>query len=501
MNQSHLKSVLATAAILVGTASTELSAAGLPDLTRPIDGRTRRVSSHDPNWENGNRDWREIAPGETLTLAELKGPGTIRHMWFTINAQDEHYPRSLVLRMYWDGQQQAAVEAPFGDFFAVGHGLRREVDSEPVSVVSEGRAYACFWAMPFRQSARITVTNDADRPVPKFYYYIDYDEQPTLPEDTLYFHAQYRQEYPAAAGDYLVCDVQGRGHYVGTVLSVQLRTDGWFGEGDDRFYIDGEDKPSLHGTGTEDYLNDAWGLREIMRPYYGAVYAEGFQFGDRTSAYRWHIHDPIRFTKSLRVTIEDKGQLLNKEGNTVSGHREREDLFSSVAFWYQSGHSQPFGAVPPLDQRLLETTRVEMESFAKMASVSTGHAEITVNRSPIFSGGTQLLVSGAQKGVTVSVPFTLRKPLTGAGRLVLNTCISAGIWKAHLDGRIIERMRHTDLYNGYYRPTDFNLGYVELAAGRHELTFECLGKRAEARDSQLGIDVIKVEHVKPHYAR
>lgn len=498
----HFKQVPFCLFTIIGlTLDLPARASDLNALTLPLDGRSRRVSSHDPDWENGNRDWREIEPGQTLILAEIDGPGVIRHMWFTVNAYDKHYPRSLVIRMYWDGHEAPSVEAPFGDFFAVGHGLRRYVDSVPVSVVSEGRAYSCFWAMPFHQSARITITNDHPRArVPKFYYYIDYDETPSLPKDTMLFHAQYRQEYPGQPGDYLICRTQGRGHYVGTVLSVQLRAKGWFGEGDDRFYIDGEEKPSLHGTGTEDYFSDAWGFREMMRPYYGVVLMEGFEFGDRVCVYRWHIHDPIRFNKSLRFAIEDKGTLVNKEGKPFSGHGERSDLFSSVAYWYQQGHAERFAEVPPLEERVPAPTKIELEASLDQAELIEGKGEFAVIGGGVFSGGKCLLVKDAEEGTVIRVPFIVEDTLTGAGRLALHRSISAGVWRAWLDGEVVERLRHADLYHGEYGPADFNLGYVELEPGRHELKFECLGKSDAARDTVLGIDVLEVEPVTYHYS-
>lgn len=462
-------------------------------------GRSARVSSTDPDWKDGNRDWREIAPGETLTLADINGPGVIRHIWFTVNAQDLFYPRSLVLRMYWDDSAMPAVESPLGDFFAVGHGLRTEVDSQLVAVTSEGRAYNCYWPMPFRQRARITVTNDSPRyQVPKFYYYVDYDSAAALPPDVLYFHAQYRQEWPADAGDYLVCETHGRGHYVGTVLSVQLRTEGWFGEGDDRFYIDGDQEPSLHGTGSEDYFCDAWGFREFMRPYYGVTLMEGFDFGDRLTVYRWHERDPIRFQKSLRFVMEHKGSAYDGDGKSVGGHAERPDYFSSVAFWYQEGQAKSFARVPPLDERLVPHTGIELEASVADARSDQPSTRITTQKGGIHSSGAQLLVQPEEDGAVVTIPFIVQEDLKGAGRLVLTTSLSSGVWRAYLDGRIIPKLRHTDLYGEYYTPTDFSTGYVELAKGKHELRFECLGKRAASRARHLGVDVFKVEHVTRH---
>lgn len=315
--------------------------------------QARKASSADPDWQNGNIDYRRIEVNQTLTLAELKGPGRITHLWFTADAQDPAYPRKLTLRIYWDDSNVPAVESPLGDFFGVGHGLLGNLDSEPVAISASGRAYNCYWPMPFRKSAKITVTNDSALSVPLFYWNIDWQKLKDLPVETPYFHAQYRQEFPCEADrNYLVLNTEGKGHYAGTVLSWQQRTNGWPGEGDDYFYIDGESVPSIRGTGTEDYIGDAWGFEAVNRPYYGVSVFEGWgKTGQRCTAYRWHIHDPISFDKSLKVAFEHKGGSPSGDSDFV----ERQDYYSSVAFWYQTGKAKRFATVPPGDERLPPT--------------------------------------------------------------------------------------------------------------------------------------------------
>lgn len=470
-------------------------AAGLDDLFRVRAGRSHRASSFDPDWRDGNRDWREIAPGETITLADIGGPGVIRHMWFTVNANDPRYPRSLVVRMYWDECDAPAVESPMGDFFAVGHGERRYVDSIPVANTSEGRAYNCYWPMPFRKHARITVTNDSrEHPVPKFYYYIDYDSVPELPDDTAYFHARYRQEWPAGRGDYLICEAEGKGHYVGTVLSVQIRTKGWFGEGDDRFYIDGEEVPGLHGTGTEDYFCDAWGFREFNRPYYGVVMMEGFEVGDRVCVYRWHIADPIVFTKSLRFTMEHKGTMLDEAGKHVSGHHERPDLFSSVAFWYQTGPAKRFAEVPPLEERLVRRTMIELEPFIENVTTKPAATEVTLQKG-WGSGKGQILAHFQEAGGRLTLPFEVDEDISGVIRLALTRGWDYGAWRVTLDGEVIPRLRGKDLHHGEFTITPFLVRDGTLTIGRHVLEFECTGRHPSARACLLGIDGIMIEHI------
>ncbi len=486
---------------LCGTAMAQAptSAAGdLEGLTQAQPGRSMRVSSSDPDWRSGNEDARLLRPGKTLTIADIEGPGIIRHIWFTIYARDPRYGRSLTLRMYWDGQEEPAVESPIGDFFAVGHGARRDVDSAPVSVTSEGRALNCYWSMPFRKHARITLTNDSQTyPAKGVYWYVDYDKVPEVGPDALYFHAQYRQEFPAAPGrNYLILDAEGRGHYAGTVLSVYSRTAGWFGEGDDFFYVDGETEPSIRGTGTEDYFCDAWGFREFCRPYYGVVQFDGYELGDRVSVYRWHVKDPVRFTKSLRVEIEHKGTMNDEKGARVSGFHERADLFSSVAFWYQSGFAKRFATLPPADQRVIPVTFVEMEGCRERAKAGLASAKLDVVASPMFSDRQQLVGRfGAEKG-SLSVPFVLPEGARGVARMTLAASPEGGIWSIALDGRPVRQ--NVDLYAPALTLREIRVGLVDLAPGEHTLTFECSGRSPGSLGHDIGLDVLAIDGITPY---
>jgi len=246
----------------------------LGNLTQKQNYISKRISSFDRT--GGNRDFYPIEPGKTLTLAEIEGPAIIHHIWVTISAEP-FYGKKIVLRIYWDGEKEPSVEAPIGDFFGVGHGLNRNYASLPLVCTSEGRARNCFWQMPFQKSARIEVTNEGTKTVGAFYYYVDYREVKDLPADTRYFHAQYRQEFPPkqiefekgqpeqnldGANNYLFLDAEGAGHYVGVSYSILNRASGWWGEGDDFIWVDGEKFQSLNGTGSEDYFCDGWGMRE-----------------------------------------------------------------------------------------------------------------------------------------------------------------------------------------------------------------------------------------------
>ncbi|HOW70481.1 MAG TPA: DUF2961 domain-containing protein [Phycisphaerae bacterium] len=472
-------------------------AGDLDNLFNVRSARTKRASSANPEWRNTNQDNRQLPAGETLTLAELQGPGVVRHIWFTI-AAPAGWGRWLTLRMYWDGQEEPAVETPIGDFFAVGHGALTAVDSLPVAVSSEGRALNCYWPMPFAKSAKLTLTNDSKEAARAIYYYVDYEEVDELPSTTAFFHAQYRQEYPAKMGeDYLILDAEGRGHYVGTVLSVALRTRGWFGEGDDRFYIDGAAEPQLRGTGTEDYFCDAWGFRVLNRPFYGITLNgldRGRDFGDLITAYRWHVNDPVHFARSLKVTIEDKGNVFDASGRQVSGFMERSDLMSSVAFWYQTGKAKRFTTLPPAEERSIPTEVIQFEGMVKDAKAEPSSTPVEAQRGR-FNGGAQLWVKFANQPGEVTIPFKLEKALAGIATLRLTTARDYGTFEVLLDGKALSGMKALDLYAPAVTSSEFGMGYVDLVAGDHELKFKCVGKNDKSTGYYLGVDGLEVARI------
>jgi Protein of unknown function (DUF2961) len=333
----------------------------LSGLTVPHDYVQKRISSYDRT--GANADSRQIAPGETLTLFDEAGPGTITHVWVTVATDEQFHLKKLVLRMYWNGEESPSVEAPIGDFFGLGNGEYFRYESAVLAVASD-KALNSFFPMPFQKHGRITVTNEGKDKVGAFYFNIDYQAHAKpLPQDTLYFHAQYRQAYPAAGwtnqwhsngdplvdgkknltgeGNYVWLEAKGKGHFVGVTMSILQNQDNWWGEGDDMFFIDGEETPSINGTGSEDYFLGAWGFgRPFSYATYGAPVVGAEFAGSRSSVYRFHLESPIPFTKSLRATIEH-------------GHaNHRSDNYSSVAYWYQTEPHAAFPALPPVDQRI-----------------------------------------------------------------------------------------------------------------------------------------------------
>ncbi|MCG3127260.1 MAG: hypothetical protein CHACPFDD_02118 [Phycisphaerae bacterium] len=490
----------------------------LDDLTRVRPGRSRRVSSAAEN-ATSNRDNRWIKPGETHVMAELNGPGVIRHVWLTFSEAAPNWlakegaadPSEVVLRMYWDGAEQPAVEAPLGDFFAAGFGVRAEVNSVPVQVQG-GDSYNCFWPMPFFKSARITVTNESARPFSALYYHVDYTQEDALPPETAYFCAQYRQEFPEVLGrDYLIADIEGRGHYVGTVLSARARSPEWFGEGDDKFYVDGEEKPSLWGTGTEDYVLCAWGLDRCSFPYYGVPFLDGDwgDVGTRVCAYRWHLADPVRFNKSLRVEIEHWGWISADESASgkVAGFVERQDDMATVAFWYQVGQPKRFATLPSAAERRFPNLDVIIEGQTLAGAARNSPGEVSIQKGPAWTGEGQLFFVPREAPVapTHAAAAAATQPAVSSWlecdfnvekaeycRLILRTTHSYdyGVFRVLLDGAaVLERL---DLYSKDVEVHDHSLGDHTLSAGKHTIRIECLGRNPMSTGTRVGIDSVRL---------
>ena len=470
-----------------------------------------RSSSNNPD-PNNNDDSKRPLPGETVVLADLAGPGVVTHLWITVAANEYGWPRLLRLRVYYDGSSEPSVDSPLGDFFAVGHGFERPVNSLLVRDSSSGRSRNSYWPMPFRRSCRITVTNEGRRRVANLYYHVDWAKLRALPPGTAYFHARYRQALPASSGrPYEILSVKGQGHYVGTVLSVIQNQPGWFGEGDDRFYVDGEQKPRIEGTGTEDYFNDAWSLRVADGPYTGVPVAEGTDVGARMTAYRWHVVDPIPFTRSLRFDIEHTGWTYNADGTVRSASEERPDLFSSVAFWYQAGiaHDQP--AVPYGSARLPHGNARQIEVETSIADVKAEGGRASLQKE-VFWSKDLLFFRAAGPGSKIHVPLDV--PEAGRYELVAQVAHSDdyGIYAVSLDGKPL--VGRADLehepgantgtgggINAYFTETyvaeDHLLGWLTLSAGRHMVTFTCTGKHPDSSNYFLGIDTFVLSRLGP----
>lgn len=348
---------------------------GLGNLARVSNAKTRSISAENFTGEKGKggmategtgarsaRDlgvgWKvspsvEIPAGSTFTLAEIDGPGAIQHIWLTCSPG--HW-RNLIIRMYWDNEEEPSVEVPAGDFFCNGWQERCNVNSFPIAVNPAGGMNS-YWQMPFRKTAKITAENLGLDKV-TLYYQIDYTLT-DVPDDIAYFHAQWRRSNPVASKDvHTILDgVKGKGHYVGTYLAWQVNNTGWWGEGEIKFYLDGDmEYPTICGTGTEDYFGGAWnwehpkgeygtystaflGMHQVIKP--DGLYRSQQRFG----MYRWHVLDPIRFEEDLRVTIQDLGW------RTGGRYLPQQSDISSTAIWYQLEPHNSFPILPSNDDR------------------------------------------------------------------------------------------------------------------------------------------------------
>jgi hypothetical protein len=294
-----------------------------------------------------------IQGNELVTLADIDGPGAIQHIWLTVHPTAW---RRLVLRMYWDDEETPSVETPLGDFFANGWCERCNVTSIPVAVNPAG-GFNSYWEMPFRKRARITVENLTPDEIRGFYYQISYTLT-DVPDDRAYFHAQWRRNNPLPyMTDHTLLDgVRGQGHYVGTYIAWGSNNNGWWGEGEIKFFMDGDDQwPTICGTGTEDYFGGAWNFElekgqftVFSAPYSGlpqVIKPEGiYRSQYRVGMYRWHVMDPIRFKQDLRVTIQALGWRSQVGGK--SRYLPLQDDLASTAFWYQTEPHAPFPTLP-----------------------------------------------------------------------------------------------------------------------------------------------------------
>jgi len=289
-----------------------------------------------------------IEPGQTFTIAEIEGPGAVQQIWMTPSGNW----RFSILRIYWDNEKTPSVEVPLGDFFGVGWGKFKQISSLPVCV-NPGSGLNCYWVMPFRKGCKITVENIDDNRM-TLYYQINYTLT-AVPDDAAYFHAQFRRENPLPYKKvYTILDrVKGQGHYVGTYLAWGSNNSGWWGEGEIKFYMDGDAEfPTICGTGTEDYFCGSYGFtsegdyKEYTTPYAGfhVFKPDGlWESQTRLGMYRWHITDPVRFEKDLKVTIQALGW------RSGGRYLPLQDDISSVAFWYQTEPHIPFPELPSRD--------------------------------------------------------------------------------------------------------------------------------------------------------
>ncbi len=501
----------------------------LEDLARPQEGRSMRATSTmrvgevrrggadrkldpkaDPKGdleEASNWDNHTVPPGQTHVLMDEKGPGVITHIWITFlgpepqdwakNGAANH--QEMLLRIFYDGNERPAVEAPVGDFFANCFGKRSEVTSLPV-IVEDADSYNCYWRMPFRKSIRIEIENQSEKQISLLYYNIDWIKKDHIPADTPYFYAQYRQEYPVQKGkDYVILETTGKGHYVGTVLAVRTRSPSWFGEGDEKVYIDGETKPSIWGTGTEDYFLSAWGLKTTSTPFFGVPYFDQWGIvGGHTSAYRWHISDPWVFNTGIKVTFEHFGWISPDENpnKKAMSWNEREDDYSSVAFWYQTGQPTFSARAPHARERKLPNIERLVVPAANFTDAKYhGSGSVTTQQLDLYDGKQLLYMPKEANGAFIEIPFEIarKEPL----RLLLNMTKSSdfGRYQASLNG--VKLGGVIDLYNAKVVNEEVHLLDFWPEPGKYTLRLECVGKSGQSDGYYCGIESVRLRERRP----
>ncbi len=351
------------------------------------------------------------------------------------------------------------------------------VNSLPVRASADGKARSCYWSMPFRKSAKITLTNDGSFATWCFYYAVD-GEYRKVGTDAAYFHAMYRQEFPCRPGNYVVADIKARGNYVGTVLSVRSTADGWWGEGNDYFKIDGETEPSLKGTGFEDYFGEAWGLRKTDGAYSGcSVFEDGF-IGARATCYRWHVQDPIHFQSGLRVEFQHMGVGTDAKGEDHN-NIERPDEFSSVAFWYQTGEHAPYPPLPSGYDRLPFDYRKFIDA-SKLAVGRPASGALKVVKKNGLRGDADLEWFAARRGDELRLPFHVESSGQFQILVLVARDIKGGLGRFFVDGKpVSEKVSFYE--DGYESIVEVPCEMGPLTAGDHYLALRCLGVPAEAQ--------------------
>jgi hypothetical protein len=330
------------------------------------DAESRSITPENPTGEKGKgamampeegspasklgRGWKvrpciTLPKGDVVKLAEIEGSGFIRHIWITVDAKAY---RDCILRILWDDEENPSVEVPLGDFFVNCHGLRYNVNSIPIAVNPSG-GFNCYFPMPFRRRAVITIENQHTSDIPGFFYAINYSLE-KVDGDLAYFHAQWRRSMTTRENpQHVILDnVKGRGHYVGTVLAWTQLSNGWWGEGEVKFYIDGDAEfPTICSTGTEDYFGGAWGFGETFcGPFLGyPLWRKEPGEVPRHALYRWHILDPVVFKRDLKVTVQALGWYPNGKFQPLT------DDIASVAYWYQTEPHVKFPELPPVEGR------------------------------------------------------------------------------------------------------------------------------------------------------
>lgn len=470
----------------------------LDSLTEYKNYSALRVSSYDR--AGGNGDFLAEVTGEKI-LAEVEGPGEITHIWVTINSDEQYHLRKIILRAYWDGEENPSIETPIGDFFGLGHGTYYQYTSYPISI-GTFKGMNSFWKMPFSKSAKITITNEGNKPIKNFYYYVDYRKinkdaaaEISKIENAPRFHAIYNQITPAEmGGKYLLLHAKGRGHFAGCNLSIQLGSNGWWGEGDDIFYIDGDASPTLIGTGSEDYFCGAWCYGEAFSNMYFGCPLRGDHAKDELwNVYRYHIEDPIPFTTELKMYIE-----------TVHSYNFKDpgDDYSSVSYWYQSEPHYVFAELPPVEKRLprAKTAPVKMEGMIegedlkvidKTKEIISEIQDMTAFPDT-WSNNKQLWFRANKSGdffeVEIEVPQKSLYFIEG----YFTKASDYGQFNVYADGKKLNQYPIDGFNGSVVNSKKIKLGERKLSKGKQKIKFVVTGKNSQSTGFLVGLDCLRL---------
>ncbi len=459
-----------------------LSKARLPFLKKS---KLIQVSSFDTT--GGNNDRINIHKDKTAIIAEIDGPGVITRIWVTIDSRDPHFLRRILLRMYWDDEENPSVEVPVGDFFGTGFEYKHYI-AEYLGMSSGG--YYCYFPMPFNKKARIEVVNETGQEIYAFYYHIDYQKlEESLDHDVAYFHAQWRRELRTNSDEnYIILDAQGEGHFVGCNMSMQAyKKSLWYLEGDEMVYVDGQKFPSIYGTGTEDYFTSGWYFKdgEFSAPFHGLIIKD--EENARIAAYRHHIPDPIPFKKSIQFTIEH-------------GHGNEEICdFSSTAYWYQKEPHKKFDPILNSSLRIplrvvIPNGLIEAEKLQPEETSLTSHVVDMSGYGPEWSGLKQLLVDAQKKGDS----FTLNIPGLREKKYDVDIYYTKGPDYGNVT--VYSGNKKVGMFRGYEQEVSPGgkslLKNLNTRDGNLTINFIVNGKSPNASGYAIGIDGFKLNPVR-----
>ncbi len=438
--------------------------------------KSKRVSSYDKS--GANVDYLIMSEGESRIIFDEKGPGCITHIWMTVNSDDPYYLRTFVLRMFWENEELPAVECPLGDFFGLGHAELYDISSTLLAT-GQLKGLNCYFPMPFNRRAKITISNEGNMHVKAFYYQFDFETFDSMPENLGRFYAKWSVSQPCYNGIYEILHRKGVGRFIGCAMFVQMVTLGWWGEGDDIFYIDDMDKPAFHGTGSEDYFCGAWMFEKpFSLPMAGCPLKGGHEPGLKWGMYRFHLDSPIRFDKEIKFIFES----------------DRINDYSSVAYWYEES---PMG----IENRILPTLyrlprgasyrseySKEFEDLAINGLPANCSLEFSKSDSPPMNLGTRIRFSPSEDNQSVDFHLYIDQKGKYKPLIITQKAPTCGRYKIMLDE---EPICEFDSFSPVYMLNEpIRFPELHLKEGNHKISFVFLPDKDDSSRKDLLLDCV-----------